>query len=193
MTMEQWCTLAVILFAAVLAALVWSGKVRLDTLKWLDKALSGVKDMLPEDECSPIENLVFYAYYAVHAAEQLARNGSIVPQERLEQAKDIIEKLADADGVQLYSRDWDALDGLIEAEVNKMGHKPAWIEELIEKSEEQFGDPEQSEDPADDDTPVEEVTSGEAPVEDAAVEDVTAEEIPVEAPAEAPTMEDESL
>lgn len=68
------------------------------------------------------DRLVGYAAAAAHAAEQMCKVGTILPDERKDTAMNIGEEFAQVDGVELNAHDQDALSTLIEGQCNLMGH-----------------------------------------------------------------------
>lgn len=96
--------------------------------------LSGVGPV----DSSIFARLVAYAKHAVHAVEQMYRNGLIEAEDRKGTAVSMVESFALTDGVQLNGEMVSMVHNLIEAECDLMGHSEIIVKDTFGDDSEDF-------------------------------------------------------
>lgn len=120
----DWVGISAIALAAVLAviliALLKKGLITRETVEATGDLLESLPVTMAPD--SFVGQLYAYAQMAVHAVEQLVKNGAIPKEDetRKSEAKAMIETYAQIDGIELGETDRAAIDTLIEAAVAEL-------------------------------------------------------------------------
>lgn len=116
-------TIACIVSAAIAGIAVYmlvkKGVIKPGDLVKIDDALELIQESFGIDV---FDRLIEYVQFAVRAVEQMYRSGAINAEERKEEALNIIENFAVADGVEFTPELRLAASGLIETECLLMEH-----------------------------------------------------------------------
>lgn len=120
MEASTWAAFAAVLLACIsAAALIYLVRKQIISANTVEH----VGDLLDSIEITGsgfTSQLFEYARMAVHAVEQLAKNGEITKGERKDTALSLVDTYALIDSVDLTDQDKVALDSIIEAAVSEL-------------------------------------------------------------------------
>ncbi len=115
--------IALVFALCIAGVLIWlykTGRITATNLETIGGIVGQVTDFI-----KPGSNISLFAYYAlqaVHAVEQLVKNGKLEKEDatRKEAAAALVKEYAALDGVELNEAELKAVDTLIEAQVGQL-------------------------------------------------------------------------